>query len=148
MCIIHEELSLQILLHFPALSKVCQFCLNWDLRNCTYPFALKMVPMGKVMCFHDFHHWKFKHASVDLELLAIFTYKKNLHINNCKVDCVMSLIAFHVKLSFLEVHFSVLILFVVVHVTSNPKRLLYANFCNIVGKGNILKIENVHFLLL
>jgi len=40
----------------------------------------------------------------------------------------MSLIAFHVKLSFLEVHFSMLTLFVVVHVTSIAKKILYANF--------------------
>jgi len=38
----------------------------------------------------------------------------------------MNLIAFHVKLSFLKVHFSVLALFVIVHVSSNSKKLLYA----------------------
>jgi len=119
--------------------------LIWDLKNCTYPFALKMVPMERVKCFHDFHHWKFEHAIVDLELFAISTHKLKLHFNNCKADCVMNLIAFHVKLGFLEVHFSVLTLFVVVHVTSNPKKDLYANFWNIVEKGNILKIKNVHF---
>jgi len=42
-----------------------------------YSFALEMAPMKSIKCFHDFHHWKFKHASVDLELLAISTYKKN-----------------------------------------------------------------------
>jgi len=49
-----------------------------DLRskNSTYPFALKMVPMDIVNCFYDFHHWKFKHTNVDLELFAIFIYKK------------------------------------------------------------------------
>jgi len=35
---------------------------------------------------------------------------------------------FHVKLSFLKVHFSVLAQFVIVHVTSNPQKNLYANF--------------------
>jgi len=54
-------------------------------------------------------------------------FKKELHYNNCKVDCVMNLIAFYVKLSFLKVHFSVLSLFVIAHVTSNPKIPLYAN---------------------
>jgi len=39
-------------------------------------------------------------------------------------NCVLSLIVFHVKLSFLVVHFNVLTLFVGVHVTSNPKKLL------------------------
>jgi len=58
----------------------------------------------------------------------------------------MSLIAFHVKSSFLKVHFSVLALFVIVHVTSNRQKLLYANFHNIVVRGNILKIKNMHFL--
>jgi len=33
----------------------------------------------------------------------------------------MNLIAFHVKLSFLKMHFSVQALFVIVHVTSNLK---------------------------
>jgi len=33
-------------------------------------------------------------------------------------------IAFHLKLSFLEVHFGVLTEFLVVHVTSHPKKLL------------------------
>jgi len=40
----------------------------------------------------------------------------------------MNLIAFHAKLSFSKVHFNVLTLSVVVHVTSNPKKLLCANF--------------------
>jgi len=53
---------------------------------------------------------------------------KKLHYNNCKVDCVMNLIDFHVKVSFLQVHFSVLALFVIIQVTSNSKKLLYANF--------------------
>ena len=57
----------------------------------------------------------------------------------------MDLIAFHVKLSFLKVHVSVLTLFVVVHVTSNPKKLLFANFSNIVERGSILKIKNINF---
>jgi len=57
----------------------------------------------------------------------------------------MSLIAFHVKLSFLEVHFSMLTLFEVVHVTSYSRKLLYANFLDIVEKASILKIENFHF---
>jgi len=35
-----------------------------------------MDPMERVKCFHDFHHWKFKYAIVDFELLAISTYKK------------------------------------------------------------------------
>ncbi len=134
-----------ILLHFPALCKAWQFHLIWDLRNCTYPFALRMVPMKSLKSFHDFHHWKFQHASVYLKLFAISTYKQKLHFNNCKVDCEMSLMFFHVKLSFLEVHFSVLTLFEVVHVTSNPPKHIYANFWNIVDKDNILKIENVHF---
>jgi len=43
------------------------------------------------------------------------------------VDCVMSLIALHLNLRFLEVHFSVLTQFLVVHVTSNSKKILYAN---------------------
>jgi len=42
---------------------------------------------------------------------------KKLHYDNCKVDYVMNLIAFHMKLSFLAVHFS---LHVIVHITSNP----------------------------
>jgi len=70
-----EELSLPSLLHFLALSKVYQFHLIWDLKNCTYSFALKFVPIEN--CCHDFYHWKFKHASLDLELFAISTYKKN-----------------------------------------------------------------------
>ena len=134
-----------ILLYFLALRKTCQFHLIWDLRNCNYPFALKMVPMERVKCFHDFHHWKFKHTSVDLELFVISTYAKNLHFNNCKVDCVMNMIAFHVKSSFLKVHFSVLTQFLVVHVTSNPKIILHANFSNIVERGNILEIEYINF---
>jgi len=40
----------------------------------------------------------------------------------------MSLKAFQVILSFLKGHFSVLTQFVVVYVTSNPKKLLCANF--------------------
>ena len=88
---------------------------------------------------------KFKHASVDLELFAISTYQTKLHFNNYKVDCVMSLKAFYVKLSFLKVHFSVLTLFVVVHVTSHSKKLLYANFSNIVGRDNTIKIEYILF---
>ncbi len=35
-----------------------------------------MVPVDRVKCFHDFHHRKFKHANVDLELFVISTYKK------------------------------------------------------------------------
>jgi len=70
---------------------------------------------------------------------------KELHYNNCKVDCVMNLITFYVKLSFSKVHFSVQTLFVIVHVSSNSKKLLYANLWNIVVRGSILKIENVHF---
>jgi len=57
-----------------------------------------------------------------------FLLIKNMYINNCKVHNVMSLIAFQVKLSFWEVHFSVLTLFVDVHVTLNPKKKIYANF--------------------
>ena len=57
----------------------------------------------------------------------------------------MSLIAFRVKLSFLKVYFSVLTQLLVVHVTSNLKKLLNANFSFIVGKGNMLKIENTNF---
>jgi len=56
----------------------------------------------------------------------------------------MNLIAFQVKINFLKVHGSMLILFVVVHVTSNTKKLLFANFSNIVRQDNILKIENIH----
>jgi len=139
---------LTILIHFPALGKVCQFHLIWDLKKCMYPFALKMVPMERVKCFHDFHHWKFNYKSVDLEFFAISTYKKKLHYNNCKVDCVMNLIDFHVKLNFLKVNFSVLTLFVVIHVTSNPKKLLCTNFWNIVARGSILKIKKHAFHLL
>jgi len=43
------------------------------------------------------------------------------------------------------VHFSVLALLVIVHVISNPQKLLYANFWNIVERGNILKTNNIHF---
>jgi len=57
----------------------------------------------------------------------------------------MGLMAFHVKLSFLEVSFRMLTLFVVVHVTSNAKKLLNTKFWNIVGKGSILKMENLYF---
>jgi len=35
-----------------------------------------MVPIERIKCFHDFHHLKFKHTSVDLELFAISIYKK------------------------------------------------------------------------
>jgi len=35
-----------------------------------------MVPMERVKCFHDFHYWKFEHASIDLEFFAISTQKK------------------------------------------------------------------------
>jgi len=34
-----------------------------------------MVLVERVKCFHDFDRQKFKHASVDLELFAISTYK-------------------------------------------------------------------------
>jgi len=60
-------------------------------------------------------------------LQSLFIYKK-LHYNNCKVDCVMNLIAFYVKLRFLKVHFSLQVVLVNIYVTSNPKKLLYANF--------------------
>jgi len=42
------------------------------------PFALKMVPMEWVKCFHDFCHSKFKHESVDFELLTIYTYLREI----------------------------------------------------------------------
>jgi len=57
----------------------------------------------------------------------------------------MSLIALHVNLRFLEVHFSMLIQFLVVLVISNSKKFLYANFSNIVEKESILKIEFANF---
>jgi hypothetical protein len=57
----------------------------------------------------------------------------------------MNLIAFCVKLSFLKVYFSVFTKFAVLYVTSNPKKLLCANFQNIVGRDNILKIIKFHF---
>jgi len=83
--------------------------------------------MERVKYFCVFHHWiRFKYVIVNLELFIISIYKTALH--NCKVDCVMNLIAFHVKLSFLEVHFSMLGILVVVHVTSNSKKLLCGNF--------------------
>jgi len=83
-----------ILLDFLALSKATQFQLIWDLNNCIYPFVLKMVPIEIVKCFHDFHfNWKFKHANVNQELFATSTYQWKWNFNNCKVDCVMSLIA-------------------------------------------------------
>ena len=74
-----------------------------------------------------------------------FLLIKKLYFNYCKIDCVMSLIALHLNLRFLQVHFSVLIRFLVVHVTSNPKEFLYANFSNIVGRDIILTIEYTHF---
>jgi len=77
--------------------------------------------------------------------LWFLVIKKKSYFNNYKVDCVMSLIAFHIKLIFLKEHFSVLTLFVVVYVTSHLKKNLYANFWNIVRRGNILKIEWIHF---
>jgi len=73
---------------------------------------------------------------------------KELHYNNCKVDCIMNLIAFHVKLSFLKVYFSVLALFVIVHVTSNPKKLLYAKIWKHCGEGQHIKYKKHAFLLL
>jgi len=40
-----------------------------------YPYPLMMVLMERVKFFHDFHYWKFKHASVVLEVFAISTHK-------------------------------------------------------------------------
>ena len=68
---------MQILFYFMVFNKACLLYLIWDLKNCAYPFALKMVPVEGTKCLHDFHRWKFKHASVDLELIAIFACKKS-----------------------------------------------------------------------
>jgi len=119
--------------------------LIWDLKTYTYPFALKMVTIERIKWFHDFYHWIFFKENIDLEFRVIFIFKKNLHLNNCKVDCIMSSIAFCVKLSFLKVYFTVLTQLLVVHVTSNLKKNLNANFNSIVGMGSMLKIENTNF---
>jgi len=126
--------------------KACQFHLLWDLKNCTYPFALKVVPMESLKCFHNFHYWEFKHASIDFELyICNFYVSKKLHFNNCKVDSIMSLRALHLNARFWEVHFSVLTQFLVVYATSNYKKFLYANFSNTIKRDNILKIGYKHF---
>jgi len=86
-----------------------------------YPFAFKIVPMESVKCFHDFHHWKFKHASVDLESFAISTYKKELHFKQLQGGLCYEFDRSSFELKVFEVHFSVLIQFLVVHVTPIPK---------------------------
>jgi len=58
----------------------------------------------------------------------------------------MNLIALHLNLRFLKVHFSVIIQFLVVHVTSNSK-LLHKKISNVVERGNVLKIKCLDFLL-
>jgi len=60
----------------------------------------------------------------------------------------MRLIAYHVNLRFLKVHFSVLIQFLVVHITSNPKKLSYTNFSSIVRRDNILKVAYISFVII
>jgi len=123
---------------FPDFEKSLLVSLDLRSKKLNLSICFKTGPNERVKCFQNFHYWKFKHASVDLELFAISTYKK-FHFNNCKVDSVMRLIAFHLNLRFLEVHFSMLIQFLVVCVTSNSKKFLDANFSNIVGRCNILK---------
>jgi len=84
-------------------------------------------------------------ASLDLELFAISKNQKKLYFNNCKVDCVMSLIALHLNLRFLKMHLSVLIQFLELFISPPIPKTLYANFSNIVGKGIIFNIGYVHF---
>jgi len=60
----------------------------------------------------------------------------------------MSSIDLHLNLRFSEVYFSELTRFLVVHITSNPKKLLYANFSNIVVKRIVLEIGSYIFLVI
>jgi len=62
-----------------------------------------------------------------MELFAISIYKE-VALQQLQGGLCSEFDSFSCEIKFLKVHFSVLTLFVVVHVTSNSKKNLYANF--------------------
>jgi len=61
-----------------------------------------MVPMERVKYFHDFYGWKFKYASVNLDLFAISIYIKKIVLQQLQGGLCNELDSFSCEIKLFE----------------------------------------------